>query len=72
MLFNVGGACQWQRDVHSGTEPLSNPGGSPAALKPERIAVLHDIVTQRAQASLQEIADELYHRCGSRVWVLSR
>jgi putative transposase len=36
-------------------------------LKPEHIAVLHDIVTERAQASLQEIADELLHRCGIRV-----
>jgi putative transposase len=36
-------------------------------LKPEHIAALHDIVAERAQASLQEIADELYHRCGVRV-----
>jgi putative transposase len=34
-------------------------------LKPEHIAVLHDIVTQRAQASVQEIADEMYHRCAT-------
>jgi putative transposase len=36
-------------------------------LKPEHIAVLHDIVTGRAQGSLQEIADELHHRSGVRV-----
>ena len=39
----------------------------PPALKPEHIAILHDIVTERAQASLKEIADELYHRCRLRV-----
>lgn len=50
-----------------GTEPSSGVGGRPPALKPEHIAILHDIVTERAQASLQEIADELHHRCGLRV-----
>jgi transposase len=50
-----------------GSEPPVNIGGRPPALKPEHIAVLHDIVTERAQASLQEIADELYQRCGVRV-----
>lgn len=50
-----------------GTEPSSNAGGRPPALKPEHIAILHDIVTERAQASLQEIADELHRRCGLRV-----
>jgi transposase len=50
-----------------GSEPPVNIGGRPPALKPEHIAVLHDIVTERAQASLQEIADELYRRCGVRV-----
>lgn len=50
-----------------GTEPSSNAGGRPPALKPEHIAVLHDIVMERAQASLQEIADELHRRCGLRV-----
>lgn len=50
-----------------GREPSSNVGGRPPALKSEHIAVLHDIVTERAYASLQEIADELYHRCGLRV-----
>lgn len=34
---------------------------------PERIAVLHDIVAERAQASLREIADELHRRYGLRV-----
>ena len=47
-----------------GSEPPVNIGGRPQALKPEHIAVLHEIVKERAQASLQEIADELYHRCG--------
>lgn len=46
-----------------GSAPSVHLGGRPPALKPEHIAVLHDIVTERAQASLQEIADELYRRC---------
>jgi hypothetical protein len=50
-----------------GTEPSSNAGDRPPALKPELIAVLHDIVTERAQTSLEEIADELYYWCGLRV-----
>jgi putative transposase len=50
-----------------GTEPSSNVGGRPPALKPEHISVLHDIVMECAQASLKEIADELYRRCGLRV-----
>jgi len=49
------------------SQPLVNLGGRPPALKPEHIAVLRDIVTERAQASLQEIADELHRRCGVRV-----
>ena len=49
------------------TAPSSSAGGRPPALKPEHIAVLHEIVAERAQASLQEIADELHHRCGLRV-----
>lgn len=52
------------RDPLDGTEPSSSAGGRPPALKPEHIAVLHYIVTERAQASLQEIADELRHCCG--------
>jgi putative transposase len=36
-------------------------------LKPAHIAALHDIVTEHAQASLQEIVDELHRRCGVRV-----
>jgi len=55
------------RDPLDGPEPSSNVGGRPPTLKPEHIAVLHDIVKERAQASLQEIADELDHRCGLRV-----
>jgi putative transposase len=50
-----------------GIEPSNHAGGRPPALKPEHIVILHDIVTERAQASLQEIADELHHRCGLRV-----
>ena len=50
-----------------GTEPSSNTGGRPPVLKPEHIVILHDIVTEHAQASLQEIADELHRRCGLRV-----
>ncbi|MFC5513557.1 IS5 family transposase [Massilia jejuensis] len=49
------------------SQPQANAGGRPPALKPEHIAALHDIVTERAQASLQEIADELHHRCGVHV-----
>lgn len=50
-----------------GSELPVNIGGRPPALKPEHIAVLQEIVKERAQASLQEIADELYHRCDVRV-----
>lgn len=50
-----------------GTAPSSSAGGRPPALKPEHIVVLHEIVQERAQASLQEIADELHHRCALRV-----
>lgn len=41
------------RDSLDGIEPSSNAGGRPPALKPEHIAVLNDIVTERAQARLQ-------------------
>jgi hypothetical protein len=41
------------------SQPLANLGGRPPALKHEHIAALHDIVTERAQASLQQIADAL-------------
>jgi transposase len=51
----------------SDSQPPARLGGRPPALKPEHIAVLREIVTERAQASLQEIADELHHRCGVRV-----
>jgi putative transposase len=50
-----------------GSESPVNIGGRPPALKPEHIAVLHDIVTERAQASLKEIADQLCQRCSVRV-----
>ena len=33
--------------------PSSIAGGRPPALKPEHIAVLHEILAERAQASLQ-------------------
>jgi len=49
----------------SQTQP--NLGGRPPVLKSEHIAVLLDIVAERAQVSLQEIADELCHRWGVRV-----
>ncbi|MFC5512787.1 hypothetical protein ACFPOU_16915 [Massilia jejuensis] len=38
-----------------------------ATLKPEHIQALHEIVAEYAQASLEEIADELDRRCGLRV-----
>jgi transposase len=50
-----------------GAEASDKVAGRPPALKREHIAVLHDIVTERAQASLQEISDELHRRCGVRV-----
>ena len=50
-----------------GSRAQVHAGGRPPALKPQHIAALHDIVAERAQASLQEIADELHHRCGIRV-----
>jgi len=55
------------RNPPDGTEASSDTGGRPLALKPEHIVALHDIVTERAQASLQEIADELHRRCEVRV-----
>jgi hypothetical protein len=55
------------RDLLDGTKPSSSAGVRPPALKPEHIAVLHDIVTEQAQASLEKIADDLHHRCGLRV-----
>lgn len=48
-----------------GSAPPAHPGGRQPALKPEHIAVLHDIVAEGAQASLHEVADEL--RCCSSV-----
>lgn len=51
------------------TAPSGSAGGRPPALKPEHIAVLHEILQERAQASLQKIADELHHRCGLRLCV---
>jgi putative transposase len=48
-------------------EPQTKAGGRPPALKPGDIKVLRDIVAERAQASLQEIADELQRRCGIHV-----
>ena len=51
-------------DRTQNSRSLPHPGGRPPVLKAEHIAALHDIVTERAQASLQEIADELHHRCG--------
>jgi hypothetical protein len=33
------------------SQPQTNPGGRPPSLKPGDIAVLRDIVTERAQAS---------------------
>jgi len=47
--------------------PPANPGGRPSALKPEHVASLRVIVSEHAQASLDEIADELDRRCGVRV-----
>ena len=49
------------------TAPSSSADGRPPALKPEHIAVLHEIVAERTQASLQEIAGELHHRCALHV-----
>ncbi len=74
-MNDVGVACYWVWKEHAlatkcsldGSAPSVHPSGRSPALKPEHIAVLHDIVKERAQASLQEIADELHHRCGMRV-----
>jgi len=52
------------RDPPDDTERSGSVGSRPPVLKPEHIAILHDIVTERAQGSLQEIADELHRRCG--------
>ena len=49
-----------------GSVPSDHPSGRPPALKPKHIGVLRDIVTVRAQVSLQEISDELHERCSIR------
>jgi transposase len=49
------------------SQPLRHLGGRPPALKPEHIAALLEIVAEHAQASLDEIADELHRRSGVRV-----
>jgi transposase len=49
------------------SQPPVHAGGRPPALKPEDIAVLRTIVMEQAQASLQEIANELYRRCNVNV-----
>ena len=48
----------------SESQPLVNLGGRPSALEPEHIAALQEIVAEHAQASVEEIADELDRRCG--------
>jgi hypothetical protein len=55
------------RDPLDGTTPSSNVVGRSPALTSEHSPVVHDIATERAQASWQEIADELYYRCGLRM-----
>ena len=47
---------------------LAHLGVRPPVLKPEHIGAMREIVTKRARASLQEIADELHHHCGMRVF----
>ena len=54
-------------DRPQNSRSLLHPGRRPPALKAEHIAALHAIVTDRPQASLQEIVDALHHRCGLRV-----
>jgi hypothetical protein len=66
-LQDAGGACHWNRKSTRGFSAISQCCGRPPALKPEHIAILLDIVTERAQASLQEIANELHRRSGVRV-----
>ena len=57
----------WQRNIHSRAEGVKQRRRyATPALKPEHIAVLHDIVAERVQANSKEIADELHHRCGLR------
>ncbi len=53
------------------TAPSSSAGGRPPALKPEHIAVLHEILVVRAQARLQKIADELHIRHHDRKLTVS-
>jgi putative transposase len=63
----------WEEDAMATKHSLNasqltvHAGGRPPALKPEHIAVLRDIVKERAQASLQEISIELDRRCGLHV-----
>ncbi|SHI99035.1 Transposase, partial [Pseudomonas luteola] len=44
-----------------------NRGGRPPAFKPAHVQILLDIVAARPQASLDEIANELYRRIGLSV-----
>lgn len=56
-----------------GTKQRTDPnapvdhGGRPSALNSEHLVVLHEIVAEHAQASLEEIANDLERRCGVRV-----
>lgn len=54
-------------DVSPKAPPAVNRGGRPPAMKPEHTKLLLDIVTERAQASLEELADELHRRSGLHV-----
>lgn len=51
----------------SSSQPPTPTSGRPVALKAEHVAVLRAIVTEHAQASLEDIANELDRRCGLRV-----
>jgi hypothetical protein len=50
-----------------GTELSRNAGVRPAALKPDRIVRFARYRDKARRGQLQEIADELHHRCGVNV-----
>ena len=56
------------KQTQMGDEPKAvDRGGRPSALKPEQVALLRSIVSQKPHATLEELAGELEHRCAVRV-----
>jgi len=62
----VEGACH-ANDASNRFSAVDASWRQATSIEPEHIAALHDIATERAHASLEEIADELDDGCGVRV-----